>query len=225
MRISLPEIDARRLLVPGPVVLVTSRWHGNDNVMPLAWAAPLALEPPLVGIAVHPSRHTHDMINKAQEFALNIPGRDLLNHTHYFGLVTGREIDKLDAARLPTFTARKIDARLMEHCLGWIECGVEEAYPMGDHTLFVGRVVAVQVEDEAFDETWKLDDPDLRPLHYLGGSSYAVASTRLEAKVETADERQLHEALEEQVEVQGEERAKLDEQEAVRQEREGDGAS
>ena len=221
MRITLPEIDARRLLVPGPLVLVTTRWHGADNVMPLAWAAPLALEPPLVGIAVHPGRHTHDMISKAQEFALNIPGRDLLNHVHYFGLVTGRELDKLDAARLPAFAARRIDAKLLEHCLAWIECGVEDAYRMGDHTLFVGRVAAVQVEEEAFDGTWKLDDADYRPLHYLGGSSYALTSDRLEAKVETADERSLHEALEEQLELQAEEAAKLDEQEALRREREG----
>lgn len=224
MRITVAETEHRRLLVPGPVVLVTTRWHGADNIMPLAWATPLALEPPLVGIAVHPSRHTHDMISKAMEFALNIPGRDLLNHTHYFGLVSGREIDKLDAARLPTFTARKIGARLLDHCLAWIECGVEEAYETGDHTLFVGRVVAVQVEEDAFDAAWKLDDPDYRPLHYLGGNSYALASTRLEAKVEQADERALHEALEEQLEAQGEEQARLDEQEALRRERESDEA-
>ena len=221
MRISLPEIDARRLLVPGPVVLVTTRWHGADNIMPLAWATPLALEPPLVGIAVHPTRHTHDMISHAQEFALNIPGRDLVNHVHYFGLVSGREIDKLDAARLPTFAARKVDARLLDHCLGWIECGVEDAYGMGDHTLFVGRVVAVQVEEDAFDGTWKLEDPDYRPLHYLGGSSYALSSTRIEAKLESPDEHALHEALEEQLELQAEEQAKQEASEAERVEREG----
>ncbi len=223
MRISLDEIDARRLLVPGPVLLVTTRWHGSDNVMPLAWAAPLALNPPLVGIAVHPERHTHDMLRNSQEFALNIPGRDLLNHVQYFGLASGRNIDKLDAAGLPTFPARKVDARLLDHCLGWIECGVEDAYGMGDHTLFVGRVVAVQVEEDAFDGTWKLDDPDYRPLHYLGGNSYAVASTRLEAKVETASEQELHEALKEQLETQAEDQARLDAEEALRREREGEG--
>ncbi len=79
MRINLADIDARRLLVPGPVVLVTTKYRGATNVMPLAWAAPASLEPPLVAIALHPSRHTHDMIERAMEFALNIPGRDLLN--------------------------------------------------------------------------------------------------------------------------------------------------
>jgi flavin reductase (DIM6/NTAB) family NADH-FMN oxidoreductase RutF len=222
MRINLAEIDARRLLVPGPVTLLTTRYHGVDNVMPVAWSAPVSLEPPLVAVAVNPARHTHDMLDKALEFGLSIPGRDLLNHVQYFGLVTGRELDKLDAARIPTFAARRIDARLIDYCLGWIECGVEEVVKTGDHSLFVGRVVAVQVEEDAFDGTWKLDDPDYRPLHYLGGTSYAVCSTRLDAKVEQADERELHEALAEETEARREEQAKVDEAEAIRREREGD---
>lgn len=223
MRINLADIDARRLLVPGPVVLVTTKYRGATNVMPLAWAAPASLEPPLVAIALHPSRHTHDMIERAMEFALNIPGRDLLNHTQYFGLVTGRELDKLAASKLPTFSARRIEAPLLDHCLGWIECGVEEVYTTGDHSLVIGRVVAVQVEEEAFkDGVWSLEDPDLRPLHYLGGASYAVCSTRMEAKVEQADERELHDALEEEEEMRHEEQARADEAEAVRKDREGE---
>ena len=36
MRRNLGELDARRLLAGAPVVLVTTRWHGVDNVMPVA---------------------------------------------------------------------------------------------------------------------------------------------------------------------------------------------
>jgi hypothetical protein len=95
-------------------------------------------------------------------------------------------------------------------------------YRPGDHSVFVGRVVAVQVEEDAFDGTWKLEDPDYRPLHYLGGTSYAVCSTRLEAKVAQADEQELHEALEEEVAMRKEEQAKVDEAEAIQREREGE---
>jgi flavin reductase (DIM6/NTAB) family NADH-FMN oxidoreductase RutF len=185
MRQSVPPIDARRLLGGGPVTLVTTSWRSNINVMPAAFITPLSFEPPLVGVAVHPSRHTHDMIKYSEEFALNIPSRELLHHCQYLGSLTGRDSNKLELTKLPTFRARHVDAPLLEGCVGYIECGVEDAFTIGDHTLFVGKVVAAQVEKEAFEETWLLDDPDLKPLHYLGLNIYGLLEGRLEARIPT----------------------------------------
>jgi flavin reductase (DIM6/NTAB) family NADH-FMN oxidoreductase RutF len=183
MRQSKEEGDARRLLGGGPVVIVTTAWKGNWNAMPVIFATPLSITPPLVGIAVHPSRHTHDMIKYSEEFALNFPTRELLHHVQYLGSVSGAELNKLELTRLPTFRARRVDAPLLEGCVGWVECGVHDAYNIGDHTLFIGKVAAVSVEKDAFDETWVLDDPELRPLHYLGVNFYGTLSERLEARI------------------------------------------
>jgi len=144
---------------------------------------PLSNDPPLVGIAVHPSRHTYDMIRYSEEFAINIPTRRLLNHVQYLGGVSGRDVDKFEVAKLATFPARKVDAPLLEGCLGYIECGLEEALRLGDHVLFVGRVVAVQAEEEAFSDAWLLREDDKKPLHYLGGNYYAILGERLEARL------------------------------------------
>ncbi len=183
MRQFIDERDARRLLGGGPVVLLTTAWHGNWNVMPAAFVTPLSIDPPLVGVAVHPARHTHDMIRFSEEFALNIPTRELLHHCQYLGSVSGSELNKLELTKLPTFRARKVDAPLLEGCVGWIECGVHDAYRIGDHTLFVGKVAAASAEKDAFDETWLLADPEERPLHYLGVNRYAVLGEPLEARI------------------------------------------
>jgi flavin reductase (DIM6/NTAB) family NADH-FMN oxidoreductase RutF len=165
------------------VALLTTAWRGNWNVMPAAFVTPLSIDPPLIGVAVHPARHTHDMIKYSEEFALNIPTRELLHHTQYLGSVSGAELNKLELTKLPTFRARKVDAPLLEGCVGWIECGVHDAYQIGDHTLFVGKVVAASAEKDAFDETWLLGDPEERPLHYLGVNVYAILGDRLEARI------------------------------------------
>jgi len=183
MRHSIDERDARRLLGGGPVVLVSTAWHGATNVMPAVFVTPLSIDPPLVGLAVHPSRHTHDMIRFSEEFALNIPTRQLLHHVQYLGSVGGAELNKLELTRLPTFRARRVSAPLLEGCVGWIECGVDDAYTIGDHTLFVGKVAAASVEQDAFNEVWLLADPEERPLHYLGINYYAVLGERLEARI------------------------------------------
>ncbi len=186
MRQSIPETDARRLLGGGPVALVTTAWRGNYNVMPAVFATALSFQPPLIGLAVHPSRHTHDMIKFSEEFALNIPGRELLHHCQYLGSVSGRDLNKLELTKLPVFSARKVDAPLLEGCVGYIECGVEDAMTTGDHTFFIGKVVAAQVEQDAFDGTWLLDDDELKPLHYLGVNLYSLLGERLEARVPQA---------------------------------------
>lgn len=183
MRQTIDERDARRLLGGGPVVLVTTAWHGAQNVMPAVFVTPLSIDPPLIGVAVHPARHTHDMIRFSEEFALNIPTRQLLHHVQYLGSVSGAELGKLELTKLPTFRARKVDAPLLEGCVGWIECGVEDAYKIGDHTLFVGKVAAASAEKDAFDGAWLLADPDERPLHYLGVNYYAILGERLEARI------------------------------------------
>jgi flavin reductase (DIM6/NTAB) family NADH-FMN oxidoreductase RutF len=188
MRQTISELAARRLLGGGPLVLVTTAWRGNENVMPAAFVTPVSFDPPLVALAVHPSRHTHDMIKYSEEFALNLPSRELLHHCQYLGSVTGREFNKLELTNLPKFRARRVEAPLLEGCVAYIECGVHDAYTAGDHTLFIGKVVAAQVEKEAFEETWLLTDPDLKPLHYLGMNYYALLDERLAARVPKPEE-------------------------------------
>jgi flavin reductase (DIM6/NTAB) family NADH-FMN oxidoreductase RutF len=212
MRRVLTEFDARRLLAGAPVVLVTTRWHGVANVMPVAWNMPLSHDPPLVGIAVHPSRHTYDMLRLSEEFALNVPSRRLMNHVQYLGTVSGREVQKIEVAKLPTFKAQRVDVPLLEGCLAYVECSVEEVLSLGDHYLFVGKVLATQAESEAFEEAWLLKDDDYKPLHYLGGELYSILGERGQARLRTNEEGSV------EMEETAEEKERRQEEEAHRQE-------
>jgi flavin reductase (DIM6/NTAB) family NADH-FMN oxidoreductase RutF len=204
MRRNLDELDARRLLGGGPVLLVSSSYRGRHNVMPVAYAMNLSIVPPLIGIAVHPGRHTTDIIRKTNEFAINIPTRELLHHVQYLGTLSGADFDKLELTNLPTFQARRVGTVLLEGCVGWIECSLEDMVEMGDHFLAVGRVVAVSADDEAFEDHWLLKDNDLKPLHYLGNNYYALLDYVMEARIpKTAEEygKRLDEAVAEQLEL------------------------
>ncbi len=202
------ETDARRLLNPGPVAIVTAAWRGMANAAPIAWTAPLSMGPPLVGCVIHPHRHTADMIRFSQEFAINIPPPALMKQTAFLGSQTGLNTNKLEAAGLETFSAMRIDAPLIEGCLAWIECGLQDVIAIGDHTLFVGKVVRVQALDEAYAGQWLLKDPAFSPLTYIGGTTYSVLGRPREAVVqvdvqgalvvETAEEREQREEEEAQ---------------------------
>lgn len=203
MRRLCDDTDARRLLNPGPVAIVTTSWRAMSNASPIAWTAPLSMEPPLVGCVIHPHRHTADMIRFSEEFAINIPGPSLVKQTAFLGSQTGLNTNKLDAAGLELFAGQRIDAPLIEGCLAWIECGLQDVIAIGDHTLFVGRVVRVQALDEAYAQKWLLTERRYSPLTYIGGTTYSVLGEALETTVttdaqgglvrETAEERERRE--------------------------------
>ncbi len=184
MRRLCDATDARRLLNPGPVAIVTTSWRGLTNAAPVAWTAPLSMEPPLVGCVIHPHRHTADMIRFSEEFALNIPGPDLLKQTAFLGSQSGLDTNKIEASGLAPFAAQRIGAPLIEGCLAWIECGLRDVIRIGDHTLFVGEVVGVQALDEAYAQHWLLEDRRYSPLTYIGGTHYGVVGDPLEAVIE-----------------------------------------
>ena len=210
MRRPVPETEARRLLSGGPVTLVTSRYHGKDNVMPAAFVTPLSFEPPLVGVAINPAHHSYDMIRYSEQFALNIPGRRLLHHVQYLGSVSGRDVDKFELTKLPTFKALRVDAPLIEGCVAYIECGLVDALRTGDHMLLVGQVLAASADAEAFDETWRLEDDDEKPLHHLGANRYALLGQIMEARIPkpAETEKSPEEAFAEQIEMAKEDEEK-----------------
>jgi flavin reductase (DIM6/NTAB) family NADH-FMN oxidoreductase RutF len=210
-----PVTTAGRLLLGGPVVLVTASYRGQANVMPLAWCAPLSSDPPLIGISVEQSRHTAEMVSHSEEFVLNFPSRQLLHHVQYLGSLTGSDIDKFEATQLETFAPEHVTAPLIEGCVGWVECEVQEVVPIGDHLLFVALPVAVKVDPLAFDETWSAQEADSRPLHFLGGNRYSALDGVTEARLPSpgeAPERALAEHIEEELELSREAQERREEQ-------------
>jgi flavin reductase (DIM6/NTAB) family NADH-FMN oxidoreductase RutF len=165
---------------------------------------PVSIRPPLIAVSISPQRYSYDIIHKTEEFAINLPGRRLLHHVQFLGSVSGSDVDKLELTKLPTHRARRLDTVLLEGCVGWIECGLEEEVELGDHMLLIGRVVAASVEEEAFSDHWLLEDRDEKPLHYLGANYYAVLDEVMEARVPRPAEeyeRNLQEAASEQLEL------------------------
>ncbi len=220
-----PTSEASRLLLGGPVVLVTTTWRGRPNVMPLSWHMPLSSDPPLLGIAVEQSRHTAEMISHSQEFALNFPKRPYVHHVQYLGGLRGESVDKFEATQWETFSPTRITSPLLAECAGWIECQVVEVTPVGDHVLFIAEVVAVRIDPESYDEDdrqWRFGEQDDRVLHFMGGNHYATLYRQIEARLPRdfeAPERILRERIEEELELSRESRERREERiEALREE-------
>ena len=174
---------AHRLLSGRPTCLLTTQYHGQVNVMAIAWASPISLEPPLLALAVHPSSYTHDLLPRSEEFVLNIPGRPLAEQVMQIGSVSGQDEDKIQLTGLALESGRRVEAPWIDECLAHLECVVIDRLAPGDHTVFVAEVIGAWVAEEAFDGYWLApeDNEALSPLIHLGGRRFALFGQQLEA--------------------------------------------
>jgi flavin reductase (DIM6/NTAB) family NADH-FMN oxidoreductase RutF len=144
-------------LYPVPVVLVTCGVE-EPNIITLAWVGTVCSDPPLVGIAVRPERHSHHLIEEHGEFVVNIPGEDLLEATDRCGQLSGRDVDKFAATGLTPQPASEVKTPLIAECRVNMECKVRQKLELGAHDLFLGEVVAVHVEEAYLDDAGRRVD-------------------------------------------------------------------
>jgi flavin reductase (DIM6/NTAB) family NADH-FMN oxidoreductase RutF len=145
----MKPLDIERALgsMPMPVTLIGSSWEGKDNVMTASWVAFSSMRPPLVSIFINNTHLTRQFISDSREFVVNVLASDQVEVSEVCGTISGRKGDKYAKAGLKTRPADKVNVPLVEGCLANLECKVVAEYEVGDHTLFVGEIVAAHQGD------------------------------------------------------------------------------
>ncbi|MEM3383398.1 MAG: flavin reductase family protein [Nitrososphaerales archaeon] len=169
---------ATRLLYPRPIVLITSINNlGKPNIIPVAWIMPTSFSPPLIAISIALTRHSHKLIKESREFVINIPTKELVNIIDLLGSVSGKDVDKFKEFNLTALPAKKVKPPLIGECIAHIECKVESILDTGDHTIFVGRVVAAMADKDIFETDYDLRKVKIILRHekrYLTTGDYII---------------------------------------------------
>jgi flavin reductase (DIM6/NTAB) family NADH-FMN oxidoreductase RutF len=155
-------------LYPVPAVMVTCGPLEKPNIITLAWVGTVCSDPPMLSISIRPSRYSNELIKQQGEFAVNLPTVDLVRLTDYCGSVSGRKVDKFTATGLTPLPAKAIETAVIAECPVNIECQVTQVLPLGTHDLFLGKVVAVQVDESLLNEAGEVDLSQARLFTYSG---------------------------------------------------------
>jgi flavin reductase (DIM6/NTAB) family NADH-FMN oxidoreductase RutF len=146
------ELHKNQMLQAGPagnVVLATCvDESGKENIITLGMYMPLSFNPPQVCIGVSPLRYSHDLIKDIGEFVINTPPITIEEQTHYCGVKSGRDVNKWVETGLTPIPSLKVKPPRIKECFGHLECKVVQSHTCGDHTLFVGEVVATSADEE-----------------------------------------------------------------------------
>jgi flavin reductase (DIM6/NTAB) family NADH-FMN oxidoreductase RutF len=136
-----PVAQIRRFLEPGPIVLVSSAWKGETNIMTMGWHMVMGYQPSLVGCYIWDEDHSFGMIRKSRECVINIPTVNMAAKVVGIGNTSGRDVDKFAKFKLTASPAEKVSAPLIEECYANFECRLIDTGLIRKYGLFVLEVV------------------------------------------------------------------------------------
>lgn len=144
---SIEAAEFRRILghfATGVTVVAAAEADGPPRGMTANAVASVSLEPPLVLVCVERAADTHDVILEAGAFAISILGERAEALSRRFA--TYPTDTKFQGV---AYREEVTGAPILEDALGWIDCRLHAHYEAGDHTIFVGEVVAGDTEEGA----------------------------------------------------------------------------
>ena len=163
-----PVGKVRRFLEPGSIVLLSSAFDGQTNIMTIGWHMIMRFKPSLVGCYIWDQNHSYEMIRKSRQCVINLPTTGMATSVVRIGNSSGRDVDKFAELKLHADPAKKVKAPLIRECFANFECRLRDTRLIKRYSLFVFEVVKAHVaRSPEFPKT----------LHYRGDGLFMLSGT------------------------------------------------
>lgn len=161
------SLGAKTILYPTPVLVVgTYDQHQRPNIMTAAWGGICCSAPPCVAVSLRKATYSYHSLVHRKSFTVSIPSESQIREADYCGIASGREEDKFARLRLTPVKSDLVDAPYVQEFPLVLECRLVHTAELGLHTLFVGEIMDVKIEEDALGEGNIPDLTKLRPMLY-----------------------------------------------------------
>lgn len=123
---------------PAGVSVVVAEVDGRRAGLTVSSLVSLSLEPRLVGISIALEASLHELLRRADEWAVSILAGDQAHLAQHFA----RSVPPI--ALWDGIEVREDDERLLAGAVGWIIARTVDVTRTGDHSFFVGEVVRLE---------------------------------------------------------------------------------
>ena len=122
---------------PHGVSVLSVDYEGDRMGVTLSSLVSLSLDPPLVGISIGIDSRVHTPLRESGRFSVSILAGDQDQVAQHFA----RSVPPIALwSGVATRGAGQID-----DALAWLECRVAGEHAAGDHTVFVGEVLSIEL--------------------------------------------------------------------------------
>jgi flavin reductase (DIM6/NTAB) family NADH-FMN oxidoreductase RutF len=146
-------------MIPYGLYVLTAASGDRVAAGTVNWVTQASFEPPLVAVGVKTDSHAHALIKESKAFALNVLGKGQQAIAYTFFKNADKQGQTISGE---PFRPGATGAPVLTNTPAYVECTLEATVEMGDHSLFVGKVVEAGVakapEGRADDATLWLKD-------------------------------------------------------------------
>ena len=161
-----PVENVRRFLEPGPIVLVSSAYKNETNIMTMGWHMMMEFSPSLVGCLISSANYSFDLIRNSRQCVINLPAVDLATTVVKIGNCSGRDIDKFVEFNLSAKPGKQVRAPLIDECYANFECRLVDTSWIKKYNMFVFEVVEAHVATSP---------KTPKTIHYRGDGEFMIS--------------------------------------------------
>lgn len=151
-------------LFPQSVFIVASYGEdGTPNAMNVAWGGECTRTQVAINIGDH---KTTDNILARGAFTVAPADAAHVAEADYFGIATGRRVNKAEGSGLTFTRSEFVDAPVIEEFPLTMECRVVSVEDWAGEKRFVGEIVNTRVDEAVLDGEGRVDFSQMRPIVY-----------------------------------------------------------
>jgi flavin reductase (DIM6/NTAB) family NADH-FMN oxidoreductase RutF len=139
--------EFRRVLghwVTGVSVVTAQPANGQPCGLTANAVCSVSLDPPLVLVCVEQTADSHDCIASAGAFSVNVLRSEQEELARRFAAH-----DVTEKFKGVAYHAEATGAPILDDALAWVDCRTWATYEAGDHTIYIGRVLAGDAREGA----------------------------------------------------------------------------
>lgn len=159
------SIGVKDIALPTPVFIVgTYCKDGMPNAMNVAWGGICSSNPPCIAVSIKRQSCSYENIVKRKAFTINIPSEKHVKEADYFGIASGKTVDKFKATGLTPIRGDKVDAPYIKEFPFNMECEVIDIFQISEHTQIIGEILDIKVDNEYISKNGLPDIEVIKPL-------------------------------------------------------------
>lgn len=160
------EIKTRTIIAPQPVLIIaTYDADGVADAMNVAWGGQCWDNE--VALNISSNHKTTENMRLQNAFTLSIGTVDTLKESDYFGIVSGKKVEKINHISMPVTKAAMVNAPILDAFPLAMECEIESMTDNGDGGVrVVAKIVRTVADESVLDSDGKVDYAKLCPIMY-----------------------------------------------------------
>jgi flavin reductase (DIM6/NTAB) family NADH-FMN oxidoreductase RutF len=174
------SLGPKTTVYPTPAFVVgTYDLDGKANMATAAWCGICCSQPPCIGVSLRKATQTHGSIVERKAFTVNVPSEKYVKEVDYFGIASGKRVDKVTASGLTVTRSALVEAPYIDEFPLILECKLIHTIELGLHTHFIGEILDIKADETLLGSDGTIDVERLRPIvfapevrKYFGLGSY-----------------------------------------------------